>query len=71
MERLVHFNEKFSPEWRPRFLLYKSRFGLARAIVRVLQAEGHLRHFGDVRPTGKSPSIAPALPDRAFANAIG
>jgi len=42
MDRLVRFNDKFSPEWRPRYLVYESRGGLPRAIVRVLQAEGYL-----------------------------
>jgi lysyl-tRNA synthetase class 2 len=42
MERLVAFNEKFSPEWRPRFLVYESPMGLPRAVVRVLQAEGYI-----------------------------
>jgi lysyl-tRNA synthetase class 2 len=43
MERLVRFNEKFSPEWRPRYLVYESRAALPGSIVRVLQAEGYLR----------------------------
>jgi lysyl-tRNA synthetase class 2 len=42
MDRLVRFNEKFSPQWRPRYLVYESRAVLPRAIVRVLQAEGYL-----------------------------
>ncbi|MBV9338837.1 MAG: DUF2156 domain-containing protein [Solirubrobacterales bacterium] len=42
MERLVRFNEKFFPEWRPRFLVYQSRAALPLAVVRVLQAEGYL-----------------------------
>jgi lysyl-tRNA synthetase, class II len=42
MERLVRFNQKFSPEWRPRFLVCESRAGLPRAVVRVLQAEGYV-----------------------------
>jgi lysyl-tRNA synthetase class 2 len=42
MDRLVRFNEKFSPEWRPRFLVYDSRLALPRIAVRVLQAEGYL-----------------------------
>jgi lysyl-tRNA synthetase, class II len=42
MERLVRFNEKFSPEWRPRFLIYESRGALPKAVLRVLQAEGYL-----------------------------
>ncbi len=43
MERLVRFNEKFSPEWRPRYLVYQSRHGLPRAVLRTLQAEGYVR----------------------------
>ena len=42
MERLVSFNEKFSPEWRPRYILYASRLRVLEAVVRVLQVEGHL-----------------------------
>ncbi|MCA1689270.1 MAG: phosphatidylglycerol lysyltransferase domain-containing protein, partial [Actinobacteria bacterium] len=43
MERLVRFNEKFLPCWRPRFLVYDSRARLPRAAIRVLQAEGSRR----------------------------
>ena len=28
MDRLVRFNEKFSPQWRPRYLVYESRAAL-------------------------------------------
>jgi lysyl-tRNA synthetase, class II len=42
MDRLVRFNNKFSPQWRPRYLVFESRAALPRAIVRVLQAEGYL-----------------------------
>lgn len=42
MDRLVRFNEKFSPHWRSRYLVYESRTALPRVIVRVLQAEGYL-----------------------------
>ncbi len=42
MERLVRFNEKFLPAWRPRFLVYDSRTRLPRAALRVLQAEAYL-----------------------------
>jgi lysyl-tRNA synthetase class 2 len=44
MDRLVLFNEKFSPCWRPRYLVFESRVGLPRAVFRVLQAEGYLSH---------------------------
>ncbi len=42
MDRLVLFNEKFSPVWRPRYLIYRSRALLPRTTFRVLQAEGYL-----------------------------
>jgi lysyl-tRNA synthetase class 2 len=44
MDRLVRFNEKFSPQWRPRYLVYESRAALPLTIARVLQAEGYLLH---------------------------
>jgi lysyl-tRNA synthetase class 2 len=43
MQRLVSFNEKFSPAWRPRYLVYESRLSLPLAVLRVLQAEGYVR----------------------------
>ena len=42
MDRLVLFNSKFSPEWRPRYLVYESRRALIGSVVRVMQAEGYL-----------------------------
>lgn len=42
MQRLVAFNEKFSPQWRPRYLVFESRRQLPGAVWRVLQAEGYL-----------------------------
>jgi lysyl-tRNA synthetase, class II len=42
MDRLVLFNEKFSPQWRPRYLVYESRRALLASGLRVLQAEGYL-----------------------------
>ncbi len=42
MDRLVRFNEKFSPQWRPRYLIYETPAALPRSVVRVLQAEGYL-----------------------------
>ena len=53
MDRLIAFNDKFSPHWRPRYLVYESRRGLPRAIYRVLQAEGYLR-TGTARPRRES-----------------
>jgi lysyl-tRNA synthetase class 2 len=43
LERLVHFNDKFFPVWRPRYLVYEGRARLPFAALRVLQAEGYLR----------------------------
>ena len=42
MERLVRFNQKFSPRWQRRYLVYQSRGMLPRTVLRVLQAEGYL-----------------------------
>ncbi len=42
MDRLVLFNQKFRPVWRPRYLIYESRAALPRSAFRVLQAEGYL-----------------------------
>ena len=65
MDRLVRFNEKFSPDWRPRYLVYESRTALPRAIVRVLQAEGYLaeRHRLDL-PEASHHLLPWALPAR-------
>jgi lysyl-tRNA synthetase class 2 len=57
MERLVHFNDKFGPEWRPRYLVYESRRGLPGAVYRVLQAEGYLREPG-ARRAGRAEAKA-------------
>jgi lysyl-tRNA synthetase, class II len=43
LERLVRFNDKFFPVWRPRYLVYTGRARLPLAALRVLQAEGYLR----------------------------
>ncbi len=43
LERLVHFNNKFLPTWRPRYLVYEHRSLLPLAALRVLQAEGYIR----------------------------
>jgi lysyl-tRNA synthetase, class II len=49
MDRLVLFNQKFSPAWRPRYLVYESRAALPRTVFRVLQAEGYLPQRGTRR----------------------
>lgn len=43
MDRLVQFNEKFSPRWRPRYLVFDSWVGLPSSIIQVLQLEGYIR----------------------------
>jgi lysyl-tRNA synthetase class 2 len=43
LERLLRFNEKFFPAWRPRFLVYGTRTQLPLAALRVLQAEAYIR----------------------------
>ena len=49
MERLVRFNEKFAPEWRPRYLVYDSR--------RALLAEHPARSPGRGLPAGARPAL--------------
>jgi lysyl-tRNA synthetase, class II len=54
MERLVRFNQKFSPHWQRRYLVYQSPAALPRTVVRVLQAEGYLPARGRLRlPRGR------------------
>ncbi len=43
LERLVRFNEKFFPAWRPRYLVYGTRTLLPLAALRVLQAEAYVK----------------------------
>jgi lysyl-tRNA synthetase class 2 len=43
LERLLVFNEKFRPAWRPRYLVYGARTHLPLAALRVLQAEAYVR----------------------------
>lgn len=69
LERLVRFNEKFHPEWRPRFLVYESRAGLAQATLRVLQAEGYVPQHKPRRPPNWWESLPRRLPGSANANA--
>jgi lysyl-tRNA synthetase class 2 len=43
LERLARFAAKFSPEWRPRHLVFTSRTILPLAALRILQAEAYMR----------------------------
>lgn len=71
MERLVRFNDKFSPEWRPRYLVYETRAGLPRTVVRVLQAEGYLPEPHRPRLPRTEVSLPRAVAGRPRANGAG
>ncbi|HEY2258377.1 MAG TPA: phosphatidylglycerol lysyltransferase domain-containing protein [Solirubrobacteraceae bacterium] len=58
MKRLVAFNQKFSPQWRRRYLVYESTAALPRTVVRVLQVEGYIPE----RPRLRLPRGPLALP---------
>lgn len=70
MQRLVSFNEKFSPAWRPRYLVYESRLSLPLAVLRVLQAEGYVRQPRWSRAGNGALSLPRAFP-RAHAEHPG
>ena len=53
IESLYRFNAKFFPRWEPRYLVYDGAFGLPRAGIAALWAEGQLwkpRRRAVVRP---------------------
>jgi hypothetical protein len=58
----VTFNEKFSPAWRPRYLVFQSRLLLPLAVLRVLQAEGYVRQPRWSRAGDGSLSLPRPLP---------
>ncbi len=71
MDRLVRFNDKFSPEWRPRYLVYEGQTALPRAVVRVLQAEGYLPERRQLRlPRGRL-RVPRAMPRSPHAKGAG
>jgi lysyl-tRNA synthetase, class II len=74
MERLVRFNDKFTPSWRPRYLVYESRLALPRTVLGVLEAEGYIapprrrrpravdglgHAWGQPLPRGQQPAASP------------
>ena len=42
IESLYRFNAKFFPRWEPRYLVYEGTFGLPRASIAAMWAEGQL-----------------------------
>jgi lysyl-tRNA synthetase class 2 len=42
IESLYRFNAKFFPQWEPRYLVYEGTFGLPRAGIAAMWAEGQL-----------------------------
>ncbi len=57
IESLYRFNAKFFPRWEPRYLVYDGTFGLPRASIAALWAEGQLYKPGflDARATSRRP----------------
>ena len=53
IESLYRFNAKFFPRWEPRFLVYEGAFGLPRAGIAAMWAEGQLP-----KPRIRRPSAA-------------
>jgi lysyl-tRNA synthetase, class II len=55
IESLYRFNAKFFPRWEPRFLVYEGTFGLPRAGIAAMWAEGQLP-----KPSLRSRESAPS-----------
>ncbi|MGN6169290.1 MAG: bifunctional lysylphosphatidylglycerol flippase/synthetase MprF [Solirubrobacteraceae bacterium] len=51
IESLYRFNAKFFPRWEPRYLVYEGTFGLPRAGIAALWAEGQLWKPALARPS--------------------
>ncbi len=49
IESLYRFNAKFFPRWEPRYLVYEGAFGLPRAGIAAMWAEGQLWKPGFLR----------------------
>lgn len=60
LERLVVWGNHFTPDWRPRYLLYGGRAELGKSSLRVLQAERYLpsRAVPPLKPRWE-PSVPP------------
>ncbi len=71
MDRLVRFNDKFSPEWRPRYLIYESRATLPRSVLRVLQVEGYLPELRRPHLPWSRPTLPRALEGSSQAKSAG
>ncbi len=72
IESLYRFNAKFFPRWEPRYLVYEGAFGLPRAGIAALWAEGQLwkpalrsRRGRAARPPAASPTPRNAPDARA------
>ena len=64
IESLYRFNAKFFPRWEPRYLVYEGTFGLPRAGIAALWAEGQLWKPALALPS--KPAVAlPSYPARA------